>query len=292
MNFALILFLLSIATGLVWAYDRFFLRRARITEAERALATFDANAGQIDAQARAKEREHLRQTKLRQPAWVEYTGGFFPVIVVVFFLRSFVAEPFRIPSGSMIPTLLVGDLILVNKFAYGIRLPVIDQKIIDVGSPQRGDVMVFRYPNDESENYIKRVVGLPGDTVVYENKRLTINGQAVPTTKLDDYFDGPELLLKRQYNEHLGNVDHRIINDDRVSTQTQHDNFRFIERCTYNALGFRCSVPAGHYFMMGDNRDNSADSRVWGFVPERNIVGKAFFVWMNFSDLSRIGSFK
>jgi len=292
MNFALILLLLSIGTGVVWVYDHFVLRRARIADAERALATFDANAGQMDAEARAKEREHLRLSKLQQPGWVEYTGGFFPVIIVVFFLRSFVAEPFRIPSGSMIPTLLVGDLILVNKFTYGIRLPVIDKKIIEVGSPQRGDVMVFRYPEDESENYIKRVVGLPGDTVVYENKRLTINGQPVSVAKMDDYFDGPELQLKRQYNEHLGNVDHRIINDDGAPTGTRHENFRFVDRCTYNDLGFRCTVPAGHYFMMGDNRDNSSDSRVWGFVPEGNIVGKAFFVWMNFSDLSRIGSFK
>ena len=292
MNFALILLLLSIGTGVVWVYDHFVLRRARIADAERALATFDANAGQMDAEARAKEREHLRLSKLQQPGWVEYTGGFFPVIIVVFFLRSFVAEPFRIPSGSMIPTLLVGDLILVNKFTYGIRLPVIDKKIIEVGSPQRGDVMVFRYPEDESENYIKRVVGLPGDTVVYENKRLTINGQVVPVVKTNDYFDGPELLLKRQFNEHLGNVDHRIINDDGAPTGTRHENFRFVDRCTYNDLGFRCTVPAGHYFMMGDNRDNSSDSRVWGFVPEGNIVGKAFFVWMNFSDLSRIGSFK
>lgn len=292
MNFALILFLLSIATGAVWVYDRFVLRRARIAQTEQALATFDANAAKLDAQARSKEREQLRQTKLRQPAWVEYTGGFFPVIVTVFFLRSFVAEPFRIPSGSMIPTLLIGDLILVNKYAYGIRLPVIDRKIIEVGSPQRGDVMVFRFPGNESENYIKRVVGLPGDTVVYENKRLTINGQAVPTAKMDDYFDGPELQLKRQYNEHLGDVDHRIITDERSSPATNHQDFRFGERCTYNALGFRCTVPEGHYFMMGDNRDNSSDSRVWGFVPERNIVGKAFFIWMNFGDLSRIGRFQ
>jgi signal peptidase I len=291
MNFALILLLLSIGTGAIWCYDRFILRRARIASAEKALAAFDGSANHLDEAARAKERELLRLNALRQPAWVEYTGGFFPVIVVVFFLRSFVAEPFRIPSGSMIPTLLVGDLILVNKFTYGIRLPVADTKIIEVGSPKRGDVMVFRYPNDESENYIKRVVGLPGDTVVYENKRLTINGQAVPMTKMDDYFDDSGLLLMRQYNERLGAVEHRVILNERRPPATEHDNFRFVDQCTYNAVGFRCTVPAGHYFMMGDNRDNSADSRVWGFVPERNIVGKAFFIWMNFSDLSRIGSF-
>ncbi len=262
MNFALILFVLLVVTGVLYAIDVLKFRK-------------------------------LRDRTAKDPLWVEWGASFFPVILVVFVLRSFLFEPFKIPSGSMIPTLLVGDFILVNKFTYGIRLPVINKKIIDIGSPQRGDVMVFRYPEDPSLDYIKRVVGLPGDTVSYQNKRLTINGQAVAVQKTGDYLHPERLYYSQQFQEKLGEVEHRMLNDaDAPTFVPDASHFPYRENCTYNAAGVVCKVPAGHYFMMGDNRDNSRDSRAWGFVPEENIVGKAFFVWLNFSDLSRIGSFR
>ena len=210
----------------------------------------------------------------RQPTWVAYTGSFFPVIAAVFLFRSFVIEPFKIPSSSMVPTLQIGDLILVNKYTYGIRLPIVNKKIIDINNPQRGDVMVFKFPKDTSLDYIKRVVGVPGDKVVYKNKKLTINGQPLAY-------------------ERLTGISHGILNDDKVPGYVPSpDAFPQHELCRYDLEGFECTVPAGHYFMMGDNRDNSLDSRYWGFVPDRNIVGKAFFVWMNLGNLKRIGSFQ
>lgn len=291
MNFALILFVLTCISGAIWLYDRFFLAPKRHAQARTVLTQFDVSSGTMDPALREAERERLRTETLRHPAWIEYTGGFFPVIAAVFFLRSFVAEPFRIPSGSMVPTLVVGDLILVNKFSYGIRLPVINRKILDVGEPQRGDVMVFRYPKDESQDYIKRVVGVPGDVIAYENKRLSVNGQPVPTAALDDYFDTDRIVYAKQFTEKLGIAEHRFIVDDARPSAVHPEDFRFRDQCSYNAQGVRCTVPEGHYFMMGDNRDNSLDSRYWGFVPEANIVGKAFLVWMNFGNLSRIGTF-
>ena len=224
---------------------------------------------------------------------MEYGASFFPVILIVFVLRSFIVEPFKIPSASMLPTLHVGDFILVNKFTYGIRLPVVNKKIIDINEPQRGDVMVFRYPEDPSLDYIKRVIGVPGDKVAYQNKRLTINGKPVETTRVDDYLHPERLYYSKQFVEKSDGVEHHTLNDvdapDFVSNATQ---FPYRNDCLYNNAGLICTVPAGHYFMMGDNRDNSRDSRFWGFVPEENIVGKAFFIWLNFGDLKRIGSFK
>ena len=262
MNFALILFCLLLLSGAIWLADVFVFSKHRAADA-------------------------------KDPWWVEYGASFFPVILLVFVLRSFIVEPFKIPSGSMIPTLLVGDFILVNKFTYGIRLPVINKKIIDVGQPQRGDVMVFRYPEDPSLDYIKRVVGIPGDKVAYQNKRLTINGQPVETRRVDDYLQTERLKYSKQFIEKPEGIEHRTLNDDDapgfISDATQ---FPHRQDCLYNNAGVICTVPAGHYFMMGDNRDNSRDSRFWGFVPEENIVGKAFFIWLNFSDLKRIGSFK
>jgi len=261
-NFALILFLLLVATGVLWFADKFYARKHRPT-------------GSPD------------------PWWVEYGASFFPVILAVFFLRSFLVEPFKIPSGSMIPTLLVGDYILVNKFTYGIRLPVINKKIVDVNEPQRGDVMVFRYPENPDLDYIKRVVGLPGDTIEYYGKRLKINGQVVPTQSDGKYVHADRLYSSDKLEEKLGNVTHAILNDEgKPDFVPQVKAFPMRDRCTYTSSGVRCTVPEGHYFMMGDNRDDSSDSRVWGFVPEENIVGKAFFIWFNFNDLSRIGSFK
>jgi signal peptidase I len=208
-------------------------------------------------------------------------------------LRSFLFEPFKIPSGSMIPTLLVGDLILVNKFHYGVRLPVINKKIIAINDPKPGDVMVFRYPKDTSVDYIKRVVGVPGDEISWRNQQLYVNGTLAPTQAQPEFFEEGSLRYEPQFSEKLGAVEHRIlVNRSRQQFLPQNESFPFRENCTYNAEGVTCKVPVGHYFMMGDNRDNSQDSRYWGFVPDQNIVGRAFFVWMNFGNLKRIGSFQ
>ena len=227
-----------------------------------------------------------------QPWWLDWTAGLFPVIVTVFLLRSFLFEPFKIPSGSMIPTLQIGDLILVNNFHYGIRLPVANTKVT-AGTPvQRGDVMVFRYPPKPSVDYIKRVVGIPGDEVAYLNKKLTINGQPVASEALPDYFDESVMRYFRHERESLPGKNHEIIIDsERPGFIAGADEFPFRDQCRYSVEGVVCKVPEGHYFMMGDNRDNSLDSRYWGFVPDKNIVGKAFFVWMNFGDFKRIGPF-
>jgi signal peptidase I len=239
-------------------------------------------------------RRHIPATAKPEPAWLEISKSFFPVILVVFLVRSFLFEPFKIPSGSMIPTLRVGDFILVNKYAYGIRWPVTNRVAIPVGTPERGDVMVFRYPEDPSTNYIKRIVGLPGDTVTYINKRLTINGQEIPM-KPDGTFGDVEDALNfvrfDQYQEQLGTHLHSVIvvPDQQPVFVSQVRLFPGREGCEYSTQGFSCKVPPNSYFMMGDNRDHSSDSRYWGFVPEENIVGKAFVVWMNFQDLSRIG---
>lgn len=262
MNFALILFILLVLSAVLWVADHFVFRKRRAPDA-------------------------------KEPLWVEYGASFFPVILIVFVLRSFIVEPFKIPSGSMIPTLLVGDFIAVNKFTYGIRLPVIDKKIIEMNSPQRGDVVVFRYPPDPSLDYIKRVVGLPGDKVAYQNKRLTLNGQPVAVERDGDYFDAERMFYTPRYVEKLGEVEHGLLIEDQAPAFVPHVmQFPGRENCLYNSEGFVCEVPPGHYFVMGDNRDNSQDSRVWGFVPDRNLVGKAFFVWFNFGDLKRIGGFR
>ena len=220
-------------------------------------------------------------------------GAFFPVIVVVFLIRSFWVEPFKIPSGSMKPTLLVGDFILVNKYTYGIRLPVLNKKIMDVNPLHRGDVVVFRYPDDPNVDYIKRVVGLPGDKVVYRNKRLVINGQAIDWQP-DGFYTDSELNYLRlpTFLEKLGNHQHEmmVVPAQPPVDLAQVRQFPHRDNCEYNDDGFACTVPPGEYFMMGDNRDQSSDSRYWGFVPDENIKGRAFLVWMNFGDLRRIGT--
>jgi signal peptidase I len=295
-NFALILFVLMVGTGIVWCLDVFYLAKQRRLRANTALAAFDARNAKLVADGIKPEtagRAAIEAGILRQPTWIEYSGSFFPVIALVFVLRSFLYEPFKIPSSSMVPTLQVGDLILVNKFIYGIRLPIINKKIVEVSHPQRGDVMVFKYPKDVSLDYIKRVVGVPGDKISYKNKRLTINGKALSYQKLPDYLDEERLNYSQQFVENLSGVPHKILNDERAPSYVPNpDAFPQHELCTYDIEGFSCTVPAGHYFMMGDNRDNSLDSRYWGFVPDQNIVGKAFFVWMNLGNLKRIGSFQ
>jgi signal peptidase I len=195
------------------------------------------------------------------------------------------------------PTLLIGDLILVNKFHYGVRLPVINKKIIDNHDPARGDVMVFRFPSDPSTDYIKRVVGLPGDDVSFRNQQLSINGKPVPLEPLPPpgFYDEDARRYSLEFKEKLGELEHRILINPQSTPffgSQDGNRFPFRENCQYSAEGVTCKVPAGHYFMMGDNRDNSLDSRYWGFVPDQNIIGRAFFIWMNFSDLKRIGSFR
>ncbi len=266
MNFALILFVALVATGGIWLLDALVLKRGR-----------DRHA--------------------KEPLLVEYAKSFFPVILVVFALRSFLVEPFKIPSGSMMPTLLVGDFILVNKFTYGIRLPVINTKVVELNNPERGDVMVFRYPGDPSLDYIKRVIGVPGDVVEYRDKKLTINGKPVPAANTGTYSyvgNGLNYITAMVYKERLNGTDHTMMTepDKPPVYPTQVVDFPYRENCSYNAEGegFVCKVPEGQYFMMGDNRDASNDSRYWGFVPDRNIVGRAFFIWMNFDDLGRIGT--
>lgn len=298
-NFALILFWLLVGTGLVWLADKLVFRKRRVAATEAALRQFDDNLRlrtNVPPETLAAERETLRQNGLRQPGWIEFPASFFPVILVVFVLRSFLFEPFRIPSASMVPTLLIGDLILVNKYEYGIRLPIVNQKIIEINNPKRGDIVVFRYPLDPSVDYVKRLIGLPGDKITYKNKRLFINDQPVETVKLaEDYFDDERVSYTSQFTEKLPRDgamrEHRILNDNN-SLPMVPEFAAFRDNCTYadGNLEVTCTVPAGHYFMMGDNRDNSLDSRFWGFVPDRNIVGRAFFVWMNFGNLRRIGS--
>ena len=295
-NFALLLFLATVVTGLYWVAERvWYLPRRR-----RAAREFEASAQHRQARLSAQgvaaghsDVDEARQKILAQPWWLDWTAGLFPVILAVFVLRSFLFEPFKIPSGSMIPTLLVGDLILVNKFTYGLRLPVLNTRLTEGTAPKRGDVMVFRYPPKPTLDYIKRVVGVPGDEVAYLNKKLTINGEPVPTTRLPDYFDPDAMRYFKQFQEKLGEEPHRVLNDDeRPAFVPAAEDFPYKDNCRYSVEGVVCKVPEGHYFMMGDNRDNSLDSRYWGFVPDRNIVGKAFLIWMNFGDLKRIGSFQ
>ncbi|MBS0402025.1 MAG: signal peptidase I [Proteobacteria bacterium] len=296
-NFALLLFLATVVTGLYWLADRFIFLPRRRAAAQALTEQRARRRAELAAQGITKvDDENLdtaRERLLAQPWWLDWTAGLFPVILIVFLLRSFVVEPFKIPSGSMIPTLLIGDLILVNKFTYGLRLPVINTQVTQGNPIQRGDVVVFRYPPKPSVDYIKRVIGLPGDEVSYLNKRLTINGKEVPQTAVSDFFDESTMEYFKQFNEQLGDVHHNIIVDTRRAAFIGNpDQFQYRDQCRYSIEGVTCKVPEGHYFMMGDNRDNSLDSRYWGFVPNGNIVGKAFFVWMNFGNLGRIGPFK
>ena len=275
-DFAAVLAALSAVTGVVWGLDILMLKPRRKARAEAVLAAA-GSAEPARAQAQHEAEEIMRESHV-----VEYARSFFPVIFAVLLLRSFLVEPFRIPSNSMMPTLLTGDFILVNKFAYGIRVPVINAKIFDIGGPKRGDVFVFRFPKDPSIDYIKRVIGLPGDHVVYQNKVLYINETRMDQVALGLYTGvGSGIVMSgaAQLVEKLDDVKHDILIDPRK-----------------NYGDFDVRVPPGSYFAMGDNRDNSNDSRFWGTVPEANLVGKAFMIWMNFDsadsriDWSRIGS--
>lgn len=256
-NFPAIMVGAVFITGIIWMVDALWLAPKRRLAADGLSEQGGDETAVLDA----------KETLLKEPVLVEYARSLFPVILAVLVLRSFLVEPFRIPSGSMMPTLLVGDFILVNKFAYGVRLPVINTKILDTGEPARGDVMVFRYPKNPSIDYIKRVIGLPGDKVSYYNKQLFINGEPAKQELQDTFIgvgSGVSMSGAKRRLEHLLGVDHNILIDENRGT-----------------LEGEFTVPEGHYFVMGDNRDNSNDSRYWGFVPEENLVGKAFMIWMN-----------
>ena len=247
-DFSAILVLLVAVSGLIWGLDSLIWSRSR-------------------------------QSEDRLPIVVDYAKSFFPIFLIVLVLRSFIVEPFRIPSGSMIPTLLVGDFILVNKNTYGIRLPLINKKIVARGEPERGDVVVFRYPNDPSTPFIKRVVGLPGDLIEYKDKKLYVNGELMPQTR-GTSFVGLRSAARHSGSivaeENLQDLTHQILLTPRISSQT-----------------YQGKVPPGNYFVLGDNRDNSRDSRYWGFVPDENLVGKAFLIWMNWDRgpvFSRVGT--
>lgn len=295
-NFSLLLFVLTVVTLAYWLAERLHFAPSRLRAAEALTAQAEARRLELARQGIARvdsDVSDARQKLLTQPWWLDWTAGLFPVILIVFLLRSFLFEPFKIPSGSMVPTLLVGDLILVNKYHYGVRLPVVNTLVVPNNVPQRGDVMVFRFPADPRIDYIKRVVAIPGDEVSYLNQRLSINGQPVPVEALPDFYDEDSLRYAPQFKEKLGSVDHRILVDPKRAMLFggEQVRFPFRENCRYTVEGVTCKVPAGHSFVMGDNRDNSQDSRFWGFVPDENIVGRAFYVWMNFGDLGRIGAF-
>jgi signal peptidase I len=268
-DFPTILVAATFFTGLAWVADSMLWAPRRRHKA----------AGLLD-DGLASGSEPV-QAALKEPTWIEYCKSFFPVILAVLLLRSFLVEPFRIPSGSMMPTLLVGDFILVNKYAYGIRLPVLNVKVLETGAPQRGDVVVFRYPKDPSVDYIKRVIGIPGDRISYYNKALHINGKPAEQDSGSTYVgkgSGVNMSGASERIERLGDMRHHIL----VMPRTPGLEGEYI-------------VPAGQYFVMGDNRDNSNDSRYWGPVPEKNLVGKAFRIWMNWDsanggvDTGRIG---
>ena len=259
-DFSLLLVALTALTGLVWFLDSLFLKRRRMD--------------------RAVQKSIERP---RDPVIIEYSRSLFPVLLIVLLFRSFLFEPFKIPSGSMIPTLLVGDFIVVNKYAYGLRLPVVHTKIVPISDPERGDVVVFRYPVDTKVNFIKRLVGLPGDTISYRDKKLYVNGELVPTEDQGNYSSSevkcstprPDAI---RLTENLGGVSHDILIHEGSGSRDG-----------------QWQVPEGHYFVMGDNRDRSNDSREWGFVPEQNLMGRAIGIWLNFDytkgcgDLSRVG---
>ena len=268
MDFSLILFVFVVVTGFISIGYRLIFERSRVAADGAAAPPSDADNA---------------QSPPRQPVLVEYARALFPVVLIVFVLRSFVVEPFRIPSGSMLPSLHIGDFILVNKYSYGIRLPIIHHKIIPVGGPARGDVMVFRYPKDPALNFVKRVVGVPGDVIGYQDKKLFINGEQVPQIADGEFHFNQPKLRGRSADRYLETIDeskHAIITDRGL-----------------RGRDMEVTVPAGSYFVMGDNRDHSNDSRYWRFVPESHVVGRAFFIWFSWKGFanggvhwSRIGS--
>jgi len=270
-DFPLILVLLVFGSGLVWLFDYLVLSRGR----REVLQQLQRDYPEWNVADSAQQREYAVRSEIagREPLLVEYSKSFFPVLFLVFVLRSFLVEPFQIPSSSMVPTLQVGDYILVNKFTYGIRLPVVRTKVFDLNKPERGDVMVFFPPHLNDTYYIKRVIGLPGDRIRYINKQLYVNGELLEQELLARL--PPARPRYRVSSESLGDIAHQIQTD-----------------MTRRADDFEVVVKPGHYFMMGDNRDNSSDSRVWGQVPERDIVGQAFAIWMHWESFLSLPGFQ
>ncbi|MFC6439318.1 signal peptidase I [Bowmanella sp. JS7-9] len=269
--FSILLVVVTLASGLIWLADKY------LWEPKRRLAVETAKGND------GVGEEYLAKLAA-EPAMVDTAKQIFPVIAFVLVLRSFLYEPFQIPSGSMMPTLLVGDFILVEKYAYGLRDPVTRTKFLETGEPERGDIVVFKYPLNPSQDYIKRVIGLPGDTVIYKNKQITVKPacrevncppaqtMALTAQENSEFLDGPVWL--EQFGEQLGDVEHNILRNP-----SRNVTYPFQQNATrYNEW----IVPQGAYFVMGDNRDNSMDSRYWGFVPEENLVGKAVAIWISF----------
>lgn len=279
-NFPLILVIAVLVTGVIALYDRIFLagkRQEALNSVEKQFAGVSASSEKQQAALEA-----ARTAAGTEPVLVEYAKSFFPVLAVVLVLRSFIVEPFQIPSESMVPTLEVGDFILVNKFTYGIRLPVIRTKVMDISDPERGDVMVF-FPPHEDRYFIKRVIGLPGDTITYNDNTLKINGEEAEQT-----FVRSEGAARRQ--EHCARVGSNYHVVEEVIDGRDHA----MRKCVIPGELNRPEpyvVPEGHYFMMGDNRDNSSDSRAFGPVPEERIVGKAFAIWMHWDKLLSLPGF-
>jgi len=278
-NLPLILMVAVVVTGIGWFYDLFKLRKPRA----RAIAEVDERFAALSTEERAKNQGYLsaRAAVESEPAFIEYSKSFFPVLFFVFALRSFIIEPFQIPSESMVPTLEVGDFIAVNKFAYGVRMPVFRNKIIPIGDPQRGDVMVF-FPPHEDRYFIKRVIGLPGDTIRYVNNVLYVNG-----------VESEQTLVEKEKVESIdpctASGGRYLVVDESLDGKTHR-----MRKCTNPgrlSVNGTWVVPDGHYLMMGDNRDNSSDGRDWGFVPEDRIVGKAFAIWMHWDKFFSIPSF-
>jgi len=271
-NLPLILTLAVLITGLVWLFDALVLSRPRKAKVAAVEKQFSGMALETEQQKNAFEE--AKAVAAKEPVLVEYSKSFFPVLFIVFFLRSFLVEPFQIPSGSMIPTLEIGDFILVNKFAYGVRAPVLNNTIIPTGKPQHGDVMVFFPPHAPETYYIKRVIGVPGDHISYNNHVLTLNGKVIKEDLIAELPAGAPVL--RMVKENIDGKEFTTYKHIHPSRLSVHGSW---------------VVPEGHYFMMGDNRDNSLDSREWGFVSEEAIVGKAFAVWMHWEKFLSIPSF-
>jgi len=294
MNFQLILFVAVIVTAIAYILDIIYFKPQRKKHAKLLVKQYDSQMAlwqreNIKAEI-VQTKDEIKEEAMRQPWWLEFTAGLFPVILIVFILRSFIAEPFKIPSGSMMPTLLPGDFILVSKYHYGLRIPILNKKILSLNSPAKGDIVVFRFPKDENIDYIKRVVGIGGDKIEYKDKKLFINDKPLDYQRMPDYYNDESVSYNKQFSEVLGSLQHHILNDDRrPSYVINPDDFPFSSNCNYNETGFVCKVPANNYFVMGDNRDNSQDSRYWGFVPDKNIVGKAFFIWLNVTNFARVG---